>query len=87
MKEQIERALGALLKGMAYAARTGAKFGAGLVGRSAAHLPVTLKNVYRFECRDAAGNLRWVEEVPNLITTAGLDDLLTQYLSPLFEGL
>ena len=42
-------------------------------------LGLALHNVYTFECRDAAGNLKWVEEVPNLVTTQGLNDLLTKY--------
>lgn len=37
-------------------------------------------NVYRFVCRDKFGRVKWVEEVPNLVTTEGLNDLLTQYL-------
>ena len=35
--------------------------------------------LYSVECRDAAGNLRWVEEVPNLVTTAGKTDLIERY--------
>ncbi len=35
--------------------------------------------IYNVECRDAAGNLRWVEEVPNLVTTAGKTDLIEKY--------
>ena len=31
------------------------------------------KTVYRFECVDKHGNVKWVEEVPNLIVNAGLD--------------
>lgn len=38
-----------------------------------------MKNTYRFECFDALGNLKWVEEVPNLVVDAGINDLLTQY--------
>lgn len=41
---------------------------------------VQFKNVYEFECRDKHGNLKWVERVENLVTTAGLNDLLTKYL-------
>lgn len=36
-------------------------------------------NIYRFEARDALGNLKWVEEVRNLTVTEGLNDILTQY--------
>lgn len=37
------------------------------------------KNVYRCECFDSAGNLKWVEERENLVTNAGLDDVLDKY--------
>lgn len=40
---------------------------------------ITLHNTYTFECRDAFGNLKWVEQVNNLVTTQGLNDLLTKY--------
>lgn len=41
---------------------------------------IALKNTYRFECHDKFGNLKWVEEVPNIVVTQGLNDLLTKYL-------
>ncbi len=34
---------------------------------------------YRFECYDAAGRLKWVEEVDNLVTTEGMNDMLDKY--------
>ena len=37
------------------------------------------KNIYRFECFDSLGNLRWREEIENLVTTEGKNDQLTQY--------
>jgi hypothetical protein len=40
---------------------------------------IRMKNIYRAECRDAEGNLKWVEEVPNLTTNAGLNDILNTY--------
>lgn len=42
-------------------------------------MTLKLRNVYRFECRDAAGNLKWVEEVKNLTVNQGLNDLLSKY--------
>jgi len=39
-----------------------------------------MKTVYRFECFDKDGNLKWVEELKNLVTNEGLDDLLDKYL-------
>lgn len=38
-----------------------------------------MKSIYRVECLDAEGNLKWVEEVENLVTNAGLNDLLDKY--------
>lgn len=40
---------------------------------------LALHNTYRFECHDKDGKLKWVEEVNNLVTTEGLNDLLTKY--------
>jgi hypothetical protein len=41
---------------------------------------VKFRNTYVFECRDKFGNLKWREEVHNLVTTEGLNDALTQHL-------
>lgn len=38
-----------------------------------------LENYWRVECLDAAGNVKWVDEFTNLVTTAGKNDILTQY--------
>lgn len=38
--------------------------------------------VYTLTCRDKAGNVKWVEEFKNLVTTAGKNHLLDTY----FEG-
>ena len=40
---------------------------------------ITVEDFVRFEARDANGNLKWVEEIPNLVVTEGLNSLLTQY--------
>lgn len=37
------------------------------------------KTHYAIECRDVDGNLRWADEFDNLVTTAGLNDSLTQH--------
>lgn len=34
---------------------------------------------YRFECFDRDGNLKWTEEVDNLVTTEGMNDMLDKY--------
>lgn len=40
-----------------------------------------IEGVYKVECRDASGNLKWEEEIPNLVVAVGkqlmLDTLLT----------
>lgn len=36
---------------------------------------------YQIECRDAEGNLKWTDEVHNLVTTVGKNDLLDKYLA------
>jgi len=35
--------------------------------------------IYAIECFDAAGRLKWREDVANLVTNAGLDDILDKY--------
>lgn len=39
-----------------------------------------MSSLYRVECIGADGAVRWVEEVRNLVTNAGLNDLLDKYL-------
>jgi hypothetical protein len=41
---------------------------------------LSLTNRYKLEAYDADGNLKWAEEMGNLITTAGLNDALDKYL-------
>ena len=38
-----------------------------------------LSTHYDVECRDKNGNLKWTDEIDNLVVTAGLNDNLTQY--------
>jgi len=42
-------------------------------------LGLAFRNVYRFECYDRNGNLKWVEEVPNIVVNVGLNDVLDKY--------
>ena len=51
----------------------GAKAGGGLAEG------VTFCNVWRFEARDPQGNIKWVEEIHNIIVNVGLDDILDKY--------
>lgn len=76
------------LKALLASAKPGARQGmTGLLGaRSSAMLnaraPVLAlpRTFYKVECFDADGNLKWVENCENLITTAGATDLLDKYL-------
>ena len=55
-------------------------FGGALeAGAEAAIGKLAMRSLYRFECFDKDGNLKWVEEVPNIVVTAGLNDLLDKY--------
>lgn len=38
-----------------------------------------ISSVWHVECRGADGALKWTEDVHNLVTTAGKNDILTQY--------
>jgi hypothetical protein len=40
---------------------------------------IKVRSRYKFECFDKNGNLKWLEEVDNLVTTAGKNDILTKY--------
>jgi hypothetical protein len=67
----------------------------GSAGRGALleQLSLAMRSVYRFEARDRFGRLKWVEEVTNLVTTQGLNNLLTNqfkgsaYTAAWFVGL
>jgi len=59
----------------------GLEMGSTLHAHNRAGIALKIKNTYRFECRDAAGNLKWVEEVDNLTVTQGLNDILTKYFT------
>src|SRR5581483_492630 len=74
------KALLATLRGVSLDATVTAKASATQVANSVSNIGnIKFRNVYRFECFDANGNLKWVEEVPNQVMTAGVNDLLTQY--------
>ena len=52
--------------------KTNEDFGAAAMGLLA-------RSLYTFECRDKGGNLKWQEQVHNLVVDAGLNDLLDKY--------
>lgn len=39
------------------------------------------KGIYTLECRDAAGNLKWSSELPNLVVNVGLQDMNAKYFT------
>jgi hypothetical protein len=53
--------------------------GGGAQGKALMGAPITMKNVYLFECRDKDGNLKWTDKIENLVVNVGLDDLLGKY--------
>lgn len=55
-----------------------ANFGlsAGLDAQAGVPMGVAATSLYRIECFDRAGRLKWVEEVRNLVVNVGLNDLL-----------
>lgn len=64
-----------------HGASVGADFGASLeIGACAPIGGVRMSSRYLVECFDADGKLKWVEDVSNLVTNVGLNDLLDKYL-------
>jgi hypothetical protein len=41
---------------------------------------MSFKNSYLFEAFDSAGNLKWAEQIDNIVVNVGLDDVLDKYL-------
>jgi hypothetical protein len=39
------------------------------------------KGIYTVQCHDQDGNLKWEQEVPNLVVNVGLQDMNTKYFS------
>lgn len=39
------------------------------------------KGYFTVECRDAQGNVKWVEHTPNLVVNVGLQDMNTKYFT------
>lgn len=64
---------------MEHVGKGGAEFGADLEMGAALREGAIHRNTYVFECFDKDGNLKWREEVKNLVTTEGLNDTLDKY--------
>lgn len=59
-----------------------ASSGVGAIGRNMGSFEqADAQGAYVVECLDADGNLRWREEIKNLVTTAGKNDALDKYLA------
>lgn len=54
---------------------------ASLVARTGAAEKMAIVGVYHVECLDADGNVRWADDVPNLVVTVGINDMFNKYLS------
>lgn len=39
------------------------------------------KGVYTLECRDAEGNIKWTQDISNLVVNAGLQDMNAKYFT------
>lgn len=59
----------------------GASASAGLVARPGVSESASIKGVYRVACIGADGQTKWTDEIDNLVTTVGKNDLLDKYLS------
>ena len=60
-------------------ARSEIKMAAGAMAGAGLDEGVKFYNTYRFEARDPDGNIKWVEEVNNIIVNTGLDNILDEY--------
>jgi len=54
--------------------------GGDLSMREGLQAKLSMMTIFRVECFDKDGHLKWIEEVPNLIVNEGLDDILDKYL-------
>lgn len=41
----------------------------------------SVKGVYTLECRDAEGNIKWTQDISNLVVNAGLQDMNAKYFT------
>ena len=51
-----------------------------IAGGSAAE-SASAKGVYKIQCHDAQGNLKWEAEAPNLVVNVGLQDMNSKYFT------
>jgi len=55
-------------------------FGAEVIKKTSIENTLAVKNIYHFEAFDKDGKLKWEETVENIVTNAGLNDILDKYL-------
>ncbi len=78
IKDQFRR-LSAGGFGLKQSAASVVRTAAGVVMRPVVRYALGMRSLYRVECYDRHGALKWVEEVPNIVVDEGLDDLLDKY--------
>jgi len=52
-----------------------------LTAGSSAAESASAKGVYKIQCHDAQGNLKWEDEAPNLVVNVGLQDMNAKYFT------
>ena len=52
-----------------------------LIAGSSAADSASAKGVYKIQCHDAQGNLKWEAEAPNLVVNEGLQDMNAKYFT------
>lgn len=56
--------------------KTGMSAGASIIANPSVSEKLGFHNVYTFECYDSEGNLKWEEEVTNIVTNEGINHVL-----------
>jgi hypothetical protein len=59
--------------------KTGNEFDGNAFKRAEAKFNMGFKDVFKVECFDKAGNLKWIDYIENLVVNEGLDDALDKY--------
>jgi hypothetical protein len=80
LKQRIIDLLARARNGIAYAANVGTQLGAYALAKAGIREQITLENYWTVECHGPDGVLKWRDAFANLVTTAGKNDILTQYL-------